>query len=130
MIKRILSISLICIFVSCTVNAEVVYVEKGKLAPYSGYLFSPEKEKETRLMVKEMGYYKNLSESMDKLLKSDQVLITQQDTRIELYNTQITNLSELAYKNESDSFWRNTLYFTLGAVLTGVIVFGVNKASD
>jgi hypothetical protein len=129
--NAILTAILTCslILVPLPTRAEVKYVEKGTLAPYTGYLFSPEDEKNARLMAKEMEYFRDLSESMGKLIESDEKVIKVQNERIELYNTQIVNMSKRISETESDNFWRNTLFFVLGAVLTGAITFGVNQVS-
>ena len=107
--------------------ADVKYVKEGEPVPYTGYLFTPEKEKELRLLDDKL----SLSEQKINLLKSTNELQTQLidngNKRIEIYQKQVDYLGEKVVSTEDKSFWKSTLYFTLGAVLTGAVAYGLSQ---
>jgi hypothetical protein len=109
--------------------AQVKYVEKGTPAPYTGYLFTPEKEKETRFKLIDLDYYKKLSEintaRLDNAHKQNELLSKQ----VDLWQNHSKELSKELATNESRSFWKNILYFGLGAIITVGLTYSVNQAS-
>ncbi len=121
-------LSLILLFSSQAI-AQVKYVEKGTPAPYDGYLFTPEKEQEVRQANESLKYYKLVDETSQRILtlKDNEIkLLTESST---IWHNQSIELSKQLEASKDSSFWRQALYFGLGAVLTTAITFGVNQAS-
>jgi len=120
---------LISMFTINVAMAEVKFIEKDKPAPYSGFLFSPTAELENRLKLMDLEYFKNLTNNQNKLIdlknKETELLAEQ----VKLWKDQSESLSKELTRKENYSFWKNLLYFGLGAAITTTIVFGVNKAS-
>lgn len=109
-------ILILSIFASSITNAgsckdPVSFLELGNPAPCTGYLFSPEKEKELRFQALELPFYKNLT----TLYKQETDILKQRieikDKQIELYEKRLDN------KERSQILW-----FVLGVVVTGVAI--------
>jgi hypothetical protein len=125
MVKRIALSALL----SISANAQVEYIEKGKPAPYTGYLFTPEKEADVRKANEDLKLFKLIDDNNSKILKlkEDQLVVVKEQA--DLWKNQSERLSKQLVDAEDRGFWRNTLYFGLGAIVTTAIVFGVNQAS-
>lgn len=120
---------IIAILISHTGFAQVKYIEKGEQAPYTGYLFTPEKEAEVRQSVEALKYFKLVDETNTRIikLKDDELALVRQQT--DIWRTQSDALSKELQEQKNSGFWRQTLYFGLGALLTTALAFGVNKAT-
>jgi len=103
-----------------TFAEDVIKLDKGTPAPYTGYLFSPETEQKARLSVKELSYYKELNIINEEALNL-------YSKRLTLTDTENLQLRDTIRKQEDVNFWKNTLYFVFGAVITGAIAIGVNR---
>lgn len=110
-------------------DEEVVYLEKGKQSPYTGYLFTPEKADSIRKQLIEGDTYKLLNQSLEKSLELEH-------KTVDLSNLKITNLSEqndkLAkslYEERSMSNWERIGFFALGVIGTGLAVYGIKQAT-
>ena len=121
----VLSLSLI----SHIAAAQVKYVEKGEPAPYTGYLFTPEKELEVRQANEALKYFKLADETNTRIikLKDDELVLVRQQA--DIWKNQSDALSKELQEQKNSGFWKQTLYFGLGALLTTALAFGVNKAT-
>lgn len=108
---------------------QVKYIEKGEQAPYSGFLFTPEKEAEVRQNTESLKYYKLVDESNKRLfeLQAKELQYTQEQAN--LWRSQSGELSRQLEDQRNSSFWKQTLYFGLGALVTTALAFGVNQAT-
>ena len=97
----------------------VVALEQGDKAPFKGFLFSPAREKELRLLDVSLGYYKDLSNSLMIINKAQEDSLNKFEARLEKKDQRIDQLS-----NRDNSFFEKAGYFLLGAVITGVISYG------
>jgi len=88
--------------------ANVTYLEQGAKAPYSGYLFTPEKEKEVRVKIQ-------LYDTQEDLLN---ILQKRLDNQLD----QNVVLSDRLEKRETTEFYKNLIYFALGVYVTTVAV--------
>jgi hypothetical protein len=105
----------------------VKYVEKGQPAPCTGYVFTPDKEKEVRLKVVELDFYKDLVTLKERQLvaiKEENDIITK---RYDLWKKESDSLSRDLSKERSNNFWRTSLYFVLGAAVTTGITYAVRR---
>jgi len=109
--------------------AQVRYIEKGEPAPYTGYLFTPEKEKETRFKLIDLDYYKELSEITNKRLEVSQKQQKLLDEQVVLWKNHSTDLAKEVASRDSRNFWENLMYFGLGALITVGLTYSVNQAS-
>lgn len=120
MLKGISSILLVLSlsFPSYACDNNVKYLTQGTPAPCTGYLFSPEQEYKVRLSTER---YEIMKLMVEKQTDINNVLEER------LKNTQQYNeyLSQRLRKEKKDDFWHKTIYFGLGAVLTGVIAANV-----
>lgn len=123
------NILLITLLISNIAFGQVKYLEKGEQAPFTGYLFTPEKESEVRQNNESLKYYKLLDESNQRIIQmKDQELSIVRDQGA-LWQTQSQNLSKQLEDAKSGSFWKQTLYFGLGALITTGLAFAVNQSS-
>lgn len=120
---------LILLLIPSIALAQVKHLNKNDKAPFSGYLFSPDKEAEVRKTNEDYKTLVLVDQNNQKLfkLKDDQIGIM--DKQITLWRTQSQDLSKQLVERENSSFWKQTLFFGLGAIVTTAIVYGVNKAS-
>lgn len=98
----------------------VQYLKIGEPAQCTGYLFSPEQEFKVRVTTEREEILKNM---IEKHVEINSILEKRLDNSID-YNDY---LSKELREEKRNSFWVNTLYFTLGAVLTGIIATNVNE---
>lgn len=105
----------------------VKYLEKGSPAPCTGYLFTPEKEKEVRLKVVELEYEKELNISKSKQIELYKQELQFSDERLKLWNTEALSLNKELVKRQNNDFLKSALFFLLGAAVTTGITYAVNK---
>lgn len=98
----------------------VQYLSQGQNTPCTGYLFSPEKELEVRQMKETYNLHLEV-----KQLQKERIDIL--ETRIDNYQEYQVELEKELRNREDISFWKNTLYFGLGVLLTGAIATNVGR---
>jgi len=114
---------LLCTLLSFPIIAcdkPVTAIKQGEIATCSGYLFSPEKEKEVRIKIAEYDLLKEYSNTQTEL---NQIL----NKRLE--NTQQYNdrlYKRLNEEKRSNEIY-NALYFGLGVIVTGIIAANVGR---
>lgn len=101
---------------------QVKYIKKGDPAPYEGYIFTIEAELDNRKTLIEHDF---TLKQVD-LYKANQDVLNKQ---VELWKSQSKTLSDQLVKKEQNTFWQNTLYFALGALVTTGLAFGVSRAT-
>ena len=118
-------ITLILTINLCFAENSVKVIKKGETAPFDGVLFTRELEKDIRndLIVAE-----KKSAALTRLNEINEKEIEILNKRLGLYQTKAKELAEIETKVESDSFLKNVTYFISGALITGVIGYGVVKA--
>lgn len=122
----LISSLLICSIFTYAYGEDVTVVKKGAIVPYDGVLFSMDKEQEVRsernVLQKRVLLLSDLNEINNKEIE---IL----SSRLKLYQEKTKELSELEVKREESSFFKNALYFISGAIVTGVISYGVIQAN-
>lgn len=98
----------------------VQYLESGKKANCSGYLFSVEAEQEARLNTIRYEKLLEISQKKDELTFT----LDEQVKNLQEHNNHLT--TELR-KREDSSFWKSTVYFALGVLVTGAIASNVGN---
>lgn len=109
--------------------AQVQHLDKGQAAPFEGYIFSLEAERANRKSLLDLDVYKALDESNKRMLElrvQENQILTQQ---YNLWKTQSESLSKQLVESNNNSFWKSLLYFSLGALVTTGIAFGVTRAT-
>lgn len=104
---------------------EVKVLKKGDMAPYDGVLFPKEKERELRTEL-EISEKKILT--LRKLNDLNEKEIEVLNKRIELYQEKTKEIVHLQLQEDKYSNAKNALYFISGALITGLIGYGVIKA--
>jgi hypothetical protein len=125
--KNLVLMTMLLIFNTALACDPVKFVEKGAAAPCTGYLFTPEKEKEVRMQVIDLQYEKELSLSKDRqieLYKKENAILTE---RYQIWSVEAKALSSDLSKERNSTFWRNTLYFALGMLITTGVTYAVNQ---
>lgn len=101
---------------------QVKYITKGEPAPYEGYIFSIDAELENRKTLIE---HKFMVKQLDLYRANEDIL----NKQVDLWKGQSRLLSDQLVKKEQNTFWQNTLYFALGALVTTGLAFGVSRAT-
>jgi hypothetical protein len=99
---------------------DVVFINKGTPAPYSGILFTEQKAGELRKEVLESDKTQILLESEKQTNKNLLQIVNLKDKEIELYQKQ--NMRLLRLEDNSDTM--RYVWFGLGVIVTGVAVYG------
>ena len=109
MIKLFLAI-LLCASVSFADCKPVSYLQEGKPAPCTGYLYSPEMEKLSRSALINSAKLLELTDKQDELI----VILTQ---RLDVNSQMNQNLRSEIKNVESRSTVEKVIYFALGVAL-------------
>lgn len=99
---------------------KVIPMTKGDIAPYSGIFFPKDKAKELRQINEE----KKLLEK--KVLKLEDLQIIQEETST-FYKENYYKTKNLLEAEQTKSFWKSTLYFFGGVLITGIITSATLK---
>lgn len=126
MMKRILLILLSVSVASSSAfadNERAIHLSKNQPAPYAGVLLSYEQARTIYLELQDCDRIKLINESFKTsidLYKKNEV-----EYKTEISDLKIQNevLAVAVEKSSSNSFWRNTMYFGLGVVLTGMVSY-------
>ncbi|PCI45898.1 MAG: hypothetical protein COB41_00480 [Proteobacteria bacterium] len=115
---------ILCIFLSVPAfgkcDKPVSYLSKGSTVSCTGYLFSPEKELEVRLKVEKYNFLEEYSKTQQDINE----ILSKRLTDSQEYNQY---LSKRLKEERGSKFWRTTLYFGLGVLVTGLIASNVGK---
>jgi polyhydroxyalkanoate synthesis regulator phasin len=125
--KRLTLLSIL--FVQSVLASDPTLLHKGDLSPNEGWLFSRELEADNRQRLMDADILKQLDASNQRVIQyhiQEKDILKQQ---ADLWHGQADNLSKQLVQAEDRSFWRNSMFFVLGALITTAITFGVNKAS-
>lgn len=122
--RLILIVTLLTFGVNVAAN-DVVRLEQGNPAPFSGYLFSDQVEKQTRYRLIEADYTDKRNQQLQTIISNYEQQISIYDKRLELYKNTSEELAKQVVSNKDVSFWEKSLYFILGATLTGIVSYGV-----
>jgi len=107
-------ISLIIFISSAVCEKPVTYLKEKEKTPCTGYLFSPEKEQELRLINERQKLLLDVVDTQDLLIKKNNERLTE-------YQEYTQKLERKIESRKQFNFWINSAYFIFGAVLTGTI---------
>lgn len=113
---------------SLAFGQDVKVLSKGTPAPFDGVLFSKEMEKSIRQIDLDNAYLKQQNASLNRLNDLSNQENDILSKRYENMALKANQLAEQQVKAENASFWKNALYFVGGALITGVISYGVVKS--
>lgn len=95
---------------------DVTYIEAGTKAPYSGFLFTPEKTNEQRLITLERDSFKLLNVSLQSSLELQRVLNSNTENKVAILLEQNDKLAVRLYEERSSSTWERIFWVGLGVV--------------
>ena len=123
------SLLLFLSFSSAALAQDVVEVQKGASAPFTGLLFPAEKAREIQIRLIEADGLERRLAIKDKLIESlDTENISLYESQKRLH-TELQRVYKQADSNSNRSMWRDFGSFTLGVITTIAITFAVNQAS-
>jgi hypothetical protein len=109
------------LLVSHTAVAEpVVYLPKGSITPYDGFLFDRKREADLRLVDQELSYYKALNASLTNINKLQEDNLSKFDEKIKIRDEKIE-------EQRKSNLWITFGSFMLGCAVTTLLVFGVSN---
>ena len=115
------------VYIQQSIAQDVVFIEKDAQAPYAGFLFTPEKEKETRLKLVDLNFYMDLDSSKTRqieLYKQEGDLLRAQ---VDLHRDNSVRLNNELMSANNDGFWKGFWMFALGAGVTTAITYAVRR---
>jgi hypothetical protein len=114
--------SLILLLISNLALADdAKYLRQNDLAPFSGYLISPEKAEKIRLMDIDLNTSRKIVEGLNE---ENQIL----DLRLKAAKDHIDFQAKELVEARDQGFFTKTGYFLLGAIITGLISYGAAQA--
>lgn len=113
---------IVSLLISVNCFAQVATVRKGELVPYDGVLFSKDKELKLREMREECAIDKKKVELFTKMSELSQKEVDVLTQRVDNYRKEVR-------ENRQASDFEKAVYFFAGALITGVISYGVVKAT-
>ena len=114
-ITIILLFSTIC---SADVQHDSIQLNAGQVAPFTGYLLPPDKVLQFRSDEIDLDFYKKTNGNLN-------LEITDYQTRVKNYQDENAELAKQVAS--SDNFFSKAGYFVLGALITGLVSYGVYK---
>lgn len=109
--------------------ADVQYLEKGKSAPYDGFLLPSDKANEMKVNTIERDSYKLLYESTTKSLNLQKQNFDYQEDKIKLYMDQNDSLAKNLYAERNVSDWTKVLWFGIGVAASILTLYGVKQVT-
>lgn len=106
-------------------DTNVTHLLPGNPAPYEGYLFTIPAEKELRLTDAKLNYEQDLNIYLTKINDEYRQTVDVMQTRIKDQGNEMEQLAKI----KSPGFFGKEFYFVLGAVLSGLVSYGVYKSS-
>jgi len=113
---------ILSVLISLNSFSQVTTLKKGELAPYEGVLFSKDKELKLREMREECAVDKKKVELFSKMNELTQKEVDVLTQRVDNYRKEVRD-------NKKISDLEKAVYFFAGALLTGVISYGVVQAN-
>lgn len=117
MIKIIITILFIpsLLLANCDIPKKI---SKGEVSSCDGYVISSETEQKIRI---DLSYKDALIKNLEETNKRQNEIIKIDQEQLKIYNDQLKDQRQF-------TAFEKALYFSLGAVLTGVVAYGTVKA--
>lgn len=106
---------------------EVVPIEQGQPAPYSGVLFSNSKANETRIKLIEKQYLEKENASLKRSLELSDLALKSSQEKSVLFLEQNDKLAKNLNSERQVSTFTKVVYFVLGAGAVGLGVYGAGR---
>jgi len=104
--------------------SEVKVLKKGESAPFDGVLFTKEMEKSIRMDIQ---LSEKKVETLNKLNELNEKEIEILSKRLEIHQNKNREFADREVEYENSTFWKHTLYFISGALITGLISYGIHR---
>jgi hypothetical protein len=134
MLKLLKQVSLILLsglIVNSSVFADTipnaVQLTKGQVAPFTGVELSDSYVKEVYKELNDSNKYKLLCQSLEQSIVLYQKNEVEYKAEITELTQQNTTLDTALQKANTNSFWKNTLWFLAGVLLTGGITYATRS---
>ena len=106
---------------------DVLVLQKGDAAPYTGLLFPQDKANEARIGIIERDSYKSLYDSARRQISLFQTDSELKDKKIDLLLAQNDKLAVNLERARDTSDWMKLAYVGLGIVITGLAIKGAKE---
>lgn len=120
-ISFILTFNLLC---SKVFASDVKTVKKGEVVPFDGVLFSREMERSIRENQEFLEKKVNALIKINDLSEKEIEILSK---RLEVYQKKTTEMALRETSRENNTFMKHTIYFLSGAIITGLISYGVKR---
>jgi uncharacterized small protein (DUF1192 family) len=112
-----------------TANADFDYLRAGDVAKYNGYLITPEREQDLRLMSKKLELSEQLNKQYQTIKDLDSKTVDVLNQRVTLLQDENLRLGKEMVDARGDGFWNKFAYFLLGVGATTLAVYGVHQVT-
>lgn len=129
MFQNAIKLLVLLLLIPSLLLADVQFIEKGKTAPYDGFLLPPDKANEMKVNTIERDSYKLLYESTTKSLNLQKENSDYQEEKIKLYMVQNDNLAKNLYSERNVSDWTKVAWFGIGVLASVLTLYGVKQVS-
>lgn len=124
-LRYVLSLGLVV----ANVRAEdVVPIQKGEVAPFTGLLFPKDKAQEQANKLIELDFEKAMGLSKTRQIDMYKGLLEASEQQIEIWHSTSKELAKQVNSEKGRREWLIAGGFVVGASLTTLIAFAVNKA--
>lgn len=106
---------------------DIIHLNQGDKAPNSGFLFSEDKTRDTRIKLLERNTFEGLNESLTKTNTFLQQNSEKKDEQFKLVMDRNIQLSAVVRDQQSLNNWEKAGYFVAGVLLT---YFAIKTAHD
>jgi hypothetical protein len=103
---------------------DVKVIKKGETAPFDGVIFTREIEKDIREDIQRLNKRNDILTKLNAVNEKEVEILVK---RVSLYQAKSKELADREVSLERDSFIKNALYFISGALVTGLITYGVTQ---
>jgi len=103
---------------------DIKVVKKDDKVPFDGVLFSKELEKSIRM---DMQISEKKIDMLTKINDLNEKEINILTKRLEIHQEKTREIIDREVQIENSTFWRNTIYFISGSLITGLISYGINR---
>lgn len=125
--KNLLSFLMILLTLNISIADDVVPIEQGQPAPYSGVLFSNKKANETRLKLVEKQYLEKENTSLKRSLELSDIALKSSEEKSRLFLEQNDKLAKNLNSERQVGTLTKVVYFVLGAGAVGLGVWGAGR---
>lgn len=130
LLKKFLIFLMISLIISNNAYADsAVFLEEGKPAPYSGYLFTETAGQKLKVRLVEADYYEKMLSSLETQINLYENINKTHNEKYNILLEQNDKLAKTLHSQQSLNNWERIGLFGLGILTTVLVLYGVKQAT-